>query len=148
MEMFRRIPDIQPRLIGLLTDRVRESTRNDQQQEKPAALGKLSAGLAHELNNPASAVRRSTAGLREAIATLRQANVGLCREDLSDQVLLHLAEVEHDVAEEMTWLACHGRSGSNAAIVRSTLPACSKSAASPSRGGTRRRCSIGGSRGR
>jgi signal transduction histidine kinase len=100
--MFRRIPDIQPRLIGLLTDRVREATRNDQQQEKLAALGKLAAGLAHELNNPASAVRRSTSGLRDAIRTLRDANFGLCRESLTDDVLQHLAEVETDVAEEMT----------------------------------------------
>ena len=101
-EMFRHIPDIQPRLVGLLTDRVRESTRNDQQREKLAALGKLSAGLAHELNNPASAVRRSTTGLRDAIATLREANFGLCREELSDDVLSHLAEIEQEVADGMT----------------------------------------------
>ncbi len=101
-EMFRRIPDIQPRLIGLLTDRVRESTRADQQIEKLAALGKLSAGLAHELNNPASAVRRSTAGLRDALANLRDANFRLCREELSDQVLEHLSEIEKEVAVEMT----------------------------------------------
>ena len=101
-EMFRRIPDIQPRLIGLLTDRVREATRADQQREKLAALGKLSAGLAHELNNPASAVRRSTAGLREALANLRDANFKLCREELSDEVLAHLAEIEKDVATDMS----------------------------------------------
>jgi signal transduction histidine kinase len=101
-EMFRRIPDIQPRLIGLLTDRVREATRADQQREKLAALGKLSAGLAHELNNPASAVRRSAAGLREALAALRGANFELCREDISDEVLEHLAEIEKEVATEMT----------------------------------------------
>jgi signal transduction histidine kinase len=101
-EMFRRIPDIQPRLIGVLTDRVRESTRADQQLDKLAALGKLSAGLAHELNNPASAVRRSTAGLRDALANLRDANFGLCREELSDEVLEHLSEIEKHVAIEMT----------------------------------------------
>jgi signal transduction histidine kinase len=101
-EMFRRIPDIQPRLIGLLTDRVRESTRADQQLEKLAALGKLSAGVAHELNNPASAVRRSTAGLRDALANLRDANFGLCREELSDEVLEHLSDIEKQVATEMT----------------------------------------------
>ena len=100
--MFRRIPDIQPRLVGLLTDRVREATRADQQREKLAALGKLSAGLAHELNNPASAVRRSTAGLRDALANLRDANFGLCREELSDEVLEHLSEIEKEVATEMT----------------------------------------------
>jgi signal transduction histidine kinase len=101
-EMLRRIPDIQPRLIGLLTDRVREATRADQQLEKMAALGKLSAGLAHELNNPASAVRRSTAGLRDALANLRDANFRLCREELSDEVLEHLSDIEKEVATGMT----------------------------------------------
>ena len=101
-EMFRRIPDVQPRLVGLLTDRVRENTRADQQREKLAALGKLSAGLAHELNNPASAVRRSATGLREAMANLRDANFKLCREEVTEEVLEHLAEIEKDVASEMT----------------------------------------------
>lgn len=70
-EMLRRIPPLEPRLVGLLTDRVREFTRIDQQHEKLMALGKLSAGLAHELNNPAAAVQRSSSELRDRLVALR-----------------------------------------------------------------------------
>jgi signal transduction histidine kinase len=64
-EMMTRMPEVGQRLVGRMTDRVRESSRNEQQHEKMLALGKLSAGLAHELNNPAAAIRRAAAELRE-----------------------------------------------------------------------------------
>ena len=54
----------------MMTDRVRETTRLAQQREKMMALGKLSAGLAHELNNPATAVRRDADALDEQLARL------------------------------------------------------------------------------
>ncbi|MEM1057411.1 MAG: ATP-binding protein [Bacteroidota bacterium] len=64
-EMMERMPEVGKRLVGRMTDRVRESSRQTQQREKMLALGKLSAGLAHELNNPASAIQRGASDLRE-----------------------------------------------------------------------------------
>lgn len=52
-------------LVHIMTDRVREGTAYLQQHEKMMALGKLSAGLAHELNNPAAAIVRSSTLLKE-----------------------------------------------------------------------------------
>jgi len=72
-ELFHRMPELSQRLVGLLTDRVRNVTREEQQREKLAALGKLSAGLAHELNNPSAAARRSAAALRDCLERLRGA---------------------------------------------------------------------------
>jgi signal transduction histidine kinase len=72
-ELFQRMPELSQRLVGLLTDRVRNVTREEQQREKLAALGKLSAGLAHELNNPSAAARRSAGSLKDCLERLRVA---------------------------------------------------------------------------
>src|SRR4029079_4090566 len=53
-EMMQRIAVLVQRLVGIMSDRVRESTTLDQQQDKLIALGKLSARLAPEANEPAS----------------------------------------------------------------------------------------------
>ncbi|HTF70990.1 MAG TPA: hypothetical protein VK638_50820, partial [Edaphobacter sp.] len=49
-EMLAAIPSMAQRCVSTMMDRVREVTRMEQQAEKLAALGKLAANLAHELN--------------------------------------------------------------------------------------------------
>src|SRR5690349_11647219 len=82
-EMLQRIPVLESRLVAVLADRVREATRVEQQIEKLTALGKLSAGLAHELNNPAAAARRSSEGLKERLQTLRHLTATLLEKGLA-----------------------------------------------------------------
>jgi len=55
-------------ILQTVTSRLKNSEALLRQGEKMAALGRLAAGLAHELNNPAAAVQRSTAQLEEALA--------------------------------------------------------------------------------
>ncbi len=57
-------------LVHNMTSRVREFTKNNVQSEKMMALGKLSAGLAHELNNPASAMLRSAKALKKHLGNV------------------------------------------------------------------------------
>ena len=69
-EMIREHHELTTVLVHTMTTRVREFTKQQQQNEKLMSLGKLSAGLAHELNNPASAMTRSARELKEHLSLL------------------------------------------------------------------------------
>ncbi|AMQ01569.1 cyclic nucleotide-binding protein [Pedobacter cryoconitis] len=64
-EMIKDHFELTQALVHVMSNRVREFTAMQQQNEKMMALGKLSAGLAHELNNPASAIVRDSISLKE-----------------------------------------------------------------------------------
>jgi len=71
----------------------------DAQREKLAALGQMSAGLAHELNNPAAAARRSALAMSQALDTLSTVirhfvDSGVEREEAAKLVELHAQAVE------------------------------------------------------
>ena len=70
-DLLSHMPELARRLVATMVDRTRETTRAEQQRDRLAALGKLSAGLAHELNNPVAAARRTAQQLRTAVAEFR-----------------------------------------------------------------------------
>lgn len=87
------------RLVGLMSDRVRDTARHDQQREKLAALGTLAAGIAHELNNPAAAARRASTTLSERLAALPGLTGGLARRGLTGEQVSVLTDVCRAAAE-------------------------------------------------
>lgn len=67
-DMINTCYEVAEALVHNMTDRVREYVKYQQQNDKMMALGKLSAGLAHELNNPSAAIVRSAQELKKRLS--------------------------------------------------------------------------------
>jgi len=93
-DLVQKMPELAQRLVGLMSDRIRETTRREQQRDRLASLGKLSAGLAHELNNPASAAKRATSQLRDVLKKIRDASHALGSRDLSPEQKAEIEKLE------------------------------------------------------
>jgi len=93
-ELIQKMPELVRYLVGVMTDRVREATRIEQQRDRLASLGKLSAGLAHELNNPAAAAKRAAAQLRETLHRIKEASLQLGRRELSSTQKAEIEKLE------------------------------------------------------
>src|SRR5688572_29440430 len=85
--MIRECHEITSILVHKMVDRARVFTSSGLHDEKMISLGKLSAGLAHELNNPASAIERSAALLESHLDEAERAARALGASSLTDRQL-------------------------------------------------------------
>ncbi|MEV6283839.1 ATP-binding protein [Kribbella sp. NPDC051770] len=80
---------------------MKNTQRAISQRERLVALGSLSAGLMHELNNPTAAAMRATAAIRERVAGLRRALATIASSGLDSATLAGLATLQEQLLEQL-----------------------------------------------
>ncbi|HKQ56414.1 MAG TPA: ATP-binding protein [Candidatus Eisenbacteria bacterium] len=97
-EMIKQCYEVTAILVHVMLDRARRFTAGDYQNEKLISLGRLSAGLAHELNNPASAVARSSKELAARLIDVEATSLALGSQQLTTEQLKAIKRMR-DVCE-------------------------------------------------
>src|SRR3954451_16538564 len=95
-EVFRRWYPMAVHLLEGLFLGSRNSNELIGQRERLLALGKLTAGLTHELNNPAAAAGRATAALRDRVAGMRHKLAMLSEEEIDGEMLRSLTGMQEE----------------------------------------------------
>lgn len=108
-EMTRECFEITTILVHIMLDRARLFNASELQDEKMISLGKLSAGLAHELNNPASAIERCVSQFMDRLDDAENSKRALERARLSEEQLAAVDAIRE---------SCRGKKTS---VVRSPL---------------------------
>ena len=93
-QMIYACHEITTILVHVMTDRARQFTSSDLHDEKLVSLSKLASGLAHELNNPASAAMRGAKSLAGVLAAAEEAARALGAARLTDVQLAELDAVK------------------------------------------------------
>lgn len=137
-ELIRECPTVTAATVHIMLDRARAFASSDWQDAKMVSLGKLAAGLAHELNNPSSAAARSAKQLTEAIGeseraarALAEAGLTAVQLDAIDNVheiclastsMMFLTPLMRSDREEqfIDWLSAHGADVGAAATIADT----------------------------
>lgn len=112
-------PSAMQTLFQTMLDRMKADQVSMRQSEKMAQLGTLTAGVAHELNNPAAAVKRSSEQLVQSIRSLDGAYVHICQLGFNEEqwnVLHELSEKAFRSAHEPLELDALTRSDREAEI--------------------------------
>jgi signal transduction histidine kinase len=73
VHLLETSPSASMKMLDTVIERLRSNELMLRQSERMAQLGELTAGIAHELNNPAAAVRRGAEQLRTALAWSQRA---------------------------------------------------------------------------
>ena len=98
-EMIHRCPDVTATLVHAMLDRARRFAKSDLQDEKMVSLGRLSAGLAHELNNPASALARSAKEFAACLSELEGSALALGATQLTPEQIALIREVRNQCGD-------------------------------------------------